>query len=123
MNLPRPVLQDIYSGGGGTGGGYGYTHEKKKLQKVEKQLQMMTDENVLLIKKVAELDINLAKLTGSPGETSWAQVHEFAPDDPENRHGCALLLRLHVAYELPEEGEDVQDIHYECPETFHQIFF
>ena len=32
---------------------------------------------------MAEFDINLAKLTGSPGETSWAQVHEFAPDDVE----------------------------------------
>lgn len=32
---------------------------------------------------MAELDINLAKLIGSPGETSWAQVHEFAPDDVE----------------------------------------
>ena len=32
---------------------------------------------------MAELDITLAKLTGSPGETSWAQVHEFAPDDAE----------------------------------------
>jgi len=32
---------------------------------------------------VAEFDINLAKLTGTPGKTSWAQVHEFAPDDPE----------------------------------------
>lgn len=32
---------------------------------------------------MAELDITLAKLTGSPGETSWAQVHEFTPDDPE----------------------------------------
>ncbi|TFH03371.1 MAG: hypothetical protein E4G77_00540, partial [Nitrosopumilus sp.] len=32
---------------------------------------------------MAELDISLAKLIGSPGETSWAQVHEFAPDDVE----------------------------------------
>lgn len=33
----------------------------------------------------------VSKLTGTPGTTGWAQVHEFAPDDPEK-----LRLRGHL---------------------------
>ncbi|MGB6838991.1 MAG: hypothetical protein WBE27_01805, partial [Microgenomates group bacterium] len=32
---------------------------------------------------MAEFNITSAKLTGNPGASGWAQVHEFAPDDAE----------------------------------------
>ena len=75
-----------------------------------------------------KLTLTSAKLTGNPGTSGWAQVHEFAPDDATklaqrghlfavvatSRHeegvdsviaGRELLARLHEEYFGKEEGE------------------
>jgi len=77
---------------------------------------------------VEKLTLTSAKLTGNPGTSGWAQVHEFAPDDATklaqrghlfavvatSRHeegvdsviaGRELLARLHEEYFGKEEGE------------------
>lgn len=43
---------------------------------------------------MGKFDINLAKLTGSPGENSWAQVHEFAPDDEQKLNLRGRLIAV-----------------------------
>jgi hypothetical protein len=30
------------------------------------------------------LTITSSKLTGTPGEAGWCQIHEFEPEDPRN---------------------------------------
>jgi hypothetical protein len=77
---------------------------------------------------VEKLTLTSAKLTGNPGTSGWAQVHEFAPEDvtklaqrghlfavvATSRHeegvdsviaGRELLARLHEEYFGKDEGE------------------
>jgi sugar lactone lactonase YvrE len=63
-----------------------------------------------------------SKLTGSPGITGWAQVHEFTPDDPEK-----LKLRGHlfaiVSTSHTEEGIDTITAGRELLTRYHEEYY
>jgi len=78
---------------------------------------------------VAELDINLAKLTGSPGKASWAQVHEFAPDDEEKLklrgRLVAVIATTSQKSEAPPDPEGLDNVvaGRELLTRFHEEYF
>lgn len=78
---------------------------------------------------MAELDINLAKLTGSPRETSWAQVHEFTPDDPEKlKLRGRLIAVIATTFQKKETSPDSKALDSvvagrELLTRFHEEYF
>lgn len=66
--------------------------------------------------------VNSSKLTASPGEGGWAQVHEFKPEDKEK-----LALRGHlfavVATSRQEEGVDSVVVGREVLARLHEEYF
>lgn len=68
------------------------------------------------------LKLASAKLTGLPGESGWAQVHEFTPDEPEK-----LKLRGHlfavVATKRVEGGVEVVSSGRELIGRLHEEYF
>ncbi len=64
----------------------------------------------------------VSKLTGTPGASGWAQVHEFTPDDPEK-----LKLRGHlfaiVSTSRTEDGIDTIAAGRELLTRFHEEYY
>lgn len=54
-----------------------------------------------------ELNLTSAKLTGNPGESGWAQVHEFKPDDEEKFAKRGHLFAVISTSENKESAETV----------------
>ncbi|MEK7112024.1 MAG: hypothetical protein AAB875_01740, partial [Patescibacteria group bacterium] len=60
-----------------------------------------------------------AKLTGSPGASGWAQVHEFAAVDPEKLASRGHLFAV-VATGRHEEGVDAVSAGRELLARLHE---
>lgn len=63
-----------------------------------------------------------SKLTGNPGTSGWAQVHEFAPEDPEKLESRGRLYAV-VATGRHEEGVDAVSAGRELLARLHEEYF
>jgi hypothetical protein len=63
-----------------------------------------------------------AKLTGNPGTSGWAQVHEFKPDEPEKLASRGHLFAV-VATARHEEGVDSVIAGRELLARLHEEYF
>ena len=63
-----------------------------------------------------------AKLTGNPGISGWAQVHEFIPEDPEKLAARGHLIAV-VATGRHEEGVDAVSAGRELLSRLHEEYF
>lgn len=63
-----------------------------------------------------------SKLTGPPGNSGWAQVHEFTPDDPEKHklRGCLFVI---VATSHTESGIDTITAGRELLTRYHEEYY
>ena len=67
-------------------------------------------------------DLISSKLTGNPGTSGWAQVHEFAPEDPEKLESRGRLFAV-VATGRHEEGVDAVSAGRELLARLHEEYF
>jgi hypothetical protein len=76
---------------------------------------------------VGKFDITVSKLIGSPEGTSWAQVHEFTPDDEEklNLRGrlVAVIATTSQKQEAPDEEIDNVVAGRELLTRLHEEYF
>ncbi|MFC1625597.1 hypothetical protein ACFL1Q_00945 [Patescibacteria group bacterium] len=63
-----------------------------------------------------------AKLTGSPGESGWAQVHEFLPEDVEKLSKRGRLFAV-IATKKLEEGVERITVGRELLARLHEEYF
>jgi len=63
-----------------------------------------------------------SKLTGNPGTSGWAQVHEFAPVEPEKLDSRGRLYAV-VATGRHEEGVDAVSAGRELLARLHEEYF
>lgn len=63
-----------------------------------------------------------AKLTGLPGESGWAQVHEFTPDEPEKLSKRGHLFAV-VATKRVEGGVDTIESGRELISRLHEEYY
>src|SRR3989344_4636283 len=68
------------------------------------------------------LNISSAKLTGTPGSSGWAQVHEFSPGDPEKFKARGKLFAV-VATKRVEEGVETVAAGRELLTRLHEEYF
>ncbi|MFZ5932736.1 MAG: hypothetical protein ACOYT7_01505 [Patescibacteria group bacterium] len=66
--------------------------------------------------------LSSAKLTGNPGVSGWAQVHEFVPTDPEKLASRGHLFAV-VATGRHEEGLDAVSAGRELLSRLHEEYF
>src|SRR3972149_5387158 len=67
-------------------------------------------------------DLISPKLPGNPGTAGWAQVHEFAPEDPEKLESRGRLFAV-VATGRHEEGVDAVSAGRELLARLHEEYF
>lgn len=63
-----------------------------------------------------------AKLTGTPGASGWAQVHEFTPEEPEKLAARGHLVAA-IATKRVEEGVDTITAGRELISRLHEEYF
>lgn len=68
------------------------------------------------------LTISSAKLTGNPGTSGWAQIHEFKPEDPEKLATRGHLFAV-IATRRHEEGVDGVVAGRELLGRLHEEYF
>ena len=71
---------------------------------------------------MASFNLTSAKITGNPGSSGWAQVHEFRPEDEGKLAKRGHLFAV-VATSRQEEGVDSVTTGRELLSRLHEEYF
>src|SRR3972149_3503428 len=68
------------------------------------------------------LNIVFSKLTGTPGESGWSQVHEYIPQEEEKKNVRGRLVAVFATGKSEQGLEDVA-LGRECLSRLHEEYF